>query len=178
MSNNCILPDIRLRAIEPEDLDILYKIENDEMLWDVGVNNIYYSRYILHEYIANAKGDIYTDRQARLIIENNIHDVVGIVDIVDFDPKHLRAEIGIVIQNKYRHMGYAKAAISHIIKYAKNVLHLHQLYAYVNSDNTTSIKMFDNAGFTQSAELKDWLYDGSKHHNAVIMQYFIKKNRI
>lgn len=178
MNNNDILPDIKLRAIEPEDLDILYKIENDELLWDVGISNVHYSRYILHEYIANTKGDIYTDKQARLIIENNDNNVVGIVDIVDFDPKNLRAEIGIVIQKCYRNMGYAQSAILHIIDYTKHVLHLHQLYAYINADNIGSIKIFSCTGFTQSAILKDWLYDGSKYHDAVIMQCFIKKNQI
>ena len=30
------LPAVRLRAIEPEDLDYLYKIENDRQLCGVG----------------------------------------------------------------------------------------------------------------------------------------------
>ena len=31
---------IRLRALEPEDLDILYAIENDADLWNVGITNV------------------------------------------------------------------------------------------------------------------------------------------
>ncbi len=27
------MKEVRLRAMEPEDLDLLYKIENDERLW-------------------------------------------------------------------------------------------------------------------------------------------------
>jgi len=173
MNENTDLPDIRLRAMEPEDLDTLYKIENDELLWGIGVSNVYYSRYILHEYIANSKNDIYIDRQVRLMIENTDNDIVGIIDIVDFDPKHLRAELGIIIQNKYRHKGYAKMAISKILIYARDVLHLHQLYAYVDIDNIYSFKMFKDIGFIPSAELKDWLYDGSRYHNTMIMQYFL-----
>ena len=53
---------IRLRAIEPEDLDVIYDIENDLELWTVGYTNAPYSRYILHDYIANATSDIYADR--------------------------------------------------------------------------------------------------------------------
>jgi len=30
---------VRLRAIEPEDLDLLYTIENDVSLWNVGTTN-------------------------------------------------------------------------------------------------------------------------------------------
>ena len=39
---------IRLRALEPEDLDELYQIENDRRLWDVGLTNVPYSRFALH----------------------------------------------------------------------------------------------------------------------------------
>ena len=35
---------VRLRAMEPEDLDALYRIENDRDVWDVGENNVPYSR--------------------------------------------------------------------------------------------------------------------------------------
>ena len=37
MSQN---PKIRLRALEPEDLDLLYRIENDVTLWNVGSSNV------------------------------------------------------------------------------------------------------------------------------------------
>ena len=105
-------PDIHLRAMEPEDLDMLYTIENDQQLWGVSATNVPYSRYTLHDYIANAAGDIYTDRQVRLIIENAEHDVIGILDLINFDPRHRRAEVGIVIQQPYRSQGYAQAALA------------------------------------------------------------------
>ena len=49
---------VRLRAMEPEDLDFLYAMENDKEVWDVGCTNVPYSRYVLHDYIANASNDI------------------------------------------------------------------------------------------------------------------------
>ena len=48
------MKEVRLRAMEPEDLDLLYKIENDERLWNVCTTNVPYSRYVLRDYIANA----------------------------------------------------------------------------------------------------------------------------
>ena len=71
------LPAVRFRAIEPEDLDVLYKIENDTSLWNVGVTNVPYSKYMLHEYIAGSSGDIYADKQVRMIISNDAGDIVG-----------------------------------------------------------------------------------------------------
>ena len=82
---------MRLRAIEPEDLDLLYQIENDQSLWKVGTTNVPYSRYTLHDYIASSSDDIYADRQVRMIVENDEGETVGIVDLVQFSPEHLRA---------------------------------------------------------------------------------------
>ena len=112
------LPLVKLRAIEPEDLDILYGIENDMSLWNDSITSVPYSRYMLYDYIANTRNDIYTDRQVRMMIENNKCEVVGIVDLINFDPKHLRAEIGIVIKRDFRNLGYAQSAINKIKEYS------------------------------------------------------------
>lgn len=173
MSNHQTLPKIILRAMEPEDLDVLYKIENDTSLWGVGVTNVPYSRYTLHDYIANSVGDIYTDKQVRLMIDNEQGQTVGIIDITDFDPRHRRAELGVVIQCQHRGKGYAKAAILEVIAYAREILHLHQLYLYVDTQNVISLEIFKKSGFTCSVELKDWLLKGENYKNAVLMQYFL-----
>ena len=55
--------NIRLRALEPEDLEWLYSVENDEELWQWGSSNVPYSRYTLKTYIAESRHDIYADGQ-------------------------------------------------------------------------------------------------------------------
>ena len=164
--------EVRLRAMEPEDLDLLYRIENDHRLWNVGTTNVPYSRYVLHDYIANASGDIYTDREVRFIIDNGVGETVGTIDITNFDAKNLRAEVGIVTLCEHRRHGYALSALLQITDYALRVLHLHQLYAVVNHDNEASLCLFKKAGFIETAQLKDWLYDGKNYHPAVLMQIF------
>ena len=57
-------PNIRLRALELEDLDFLYHIENDDRLWELGVSNVPYSRRVLLDYITSASADIYVDRKS------------------------------------------------------------------------------------------------------------------
>ena len=84
-------PNIRLRALELEDLDFLYQIENDDRLWELGVSNVPYSRRVLLDYITSASADIYVDNQVRLIVENEQNEQVGILDLTDFDPRHHRA---------------------------------------------------------------------------------------
>lgn len=93
--------EIYLRALEPEDLDFLYEMENDESLWEVGNTNVPYSRQVLLDYITTSSADIYADKQVRFIIENEMHERVGIIDLMNFDPRHLRAEVGIVVKKDY-----------------------------------------------------------------------------
>lgn len=165
--------DINIRAMEPEDLDALYSIENDQRLWGVSATNVPYSRYTLHDYIANSAGDIYTDRQVRLIIETADKDIVGILDLVNFDPRHLRAEVGIVIQEPYRCQGYALTALSRLKAYAQHVLHLHQLYAIVEASHIPAVRLFRKAGYEPSATLHDWLFDGTEYHDSLLLQLLL-----
>ena len=163
-------PKVFLRAIEPEDLDLLYLIENDMSLWNVSATNVPYSRYTLHDYIANTTGDIYADRQVRMMIENEEHDIVGIVDLVNFDPANRRAELGLIIEQPFRKSGYAQAAVAAICDYAVRVLHLTQIYAFIDADNTPCITLFRKLCWQESSRLYKWLYDGKDYHDAIVMQ--------
>jgi len=161
---------IRLRAIEPEDLDLLYRIENDTTLWNVSTSNVPYSRYLLHDYVAHATADIYTDRQARMMIDDEQGQTVGIADIVNFDPTNRRAEVGIIIIQPCRRQGYATAALLQLRDYAHRVLHLHQLYAYIDVRNEASLNLFQKVGFITAARMPQWLCDGDGYHDAWLVQ--------
>ena len=78
--------------MEPEDLELLYQIENNPALWKVGVTNVPYSRYLLRDYLARATGDIFTDRQVRLVVENEEGTAIGLIDMMNYEPQHHRAD--------------------------------------------------------------------------------------
>lgn len=59
---------IKLRAVEPEDLDLLYSWENETTLWIHGNTLAPYSKLVLRQYINDAlEMDIYQSKQLRLI---------------------------------------------------------------------------------------------------------------
>jgi diamine N-acetyltransferase len=164
---------LRLRAVEPEDLDFLYRIENDPKLWQVGITNVPYSKYTLTNYIVGNANDIYVDRQVRLVMENSEGRVIGMLDLTNFSPQHLRAEIGIVVVEPERNKGYGRQAIERAIAYSREVLHLHQLYAVVDTENPSSRHLFQTAGFQETGILRQWLLGDKKYHDAVMMQFFL-----
>jgi len=164
---------VKLRALEPEDLELLYQIENDRDLWDVGTANVPYSRFMLNDYIIKASGDIYTDKQVRLVVEDGQGSTIGLTDIFNFDPKHRRAEVGLVIKKALRGKGYGHAALSQLMTYARQYLLLHSAYAFVAVDNQASLTVFQQCGFRQVAVLDQWLYDGKAYHAAVMFQLLL-----
>lgn len=164
---------IKLRAIEPEDLDFLYTIENDIHLWNVGTTNVPYSRYTLHDYIATSSDDIYADKQLRLIIEDENKTTIGIADIMNFSPQHMRAETGIVIIDSERRKGYAEKALNALCDYSLRILHLHQLYGIIAVDNNAAIRLYEKSGFVPQLRLIEWLYDGKNYKDAMMLQRFL-----
>lgn len=100
---------------------------------------------------------MYADRQVRLMVDNCEGKTIGIVDITDYDPRHNRAEVGIIIIDEYRRQGYATEVLQAVKEYAKNVIHLHKLYAVIDTNNTAALNTFQKAGFNEECTLKDWL---------------------
>lgn len=162
---------ISLRALEPEDLEAFYRWENDSSLWCVGSAVEPYSRYILKEYIAYSNKTIYEKRQLRLIIMRNADGAtIGSIDLYDFDPHHLRAGVGVLIDKVYQRQGLAHEALSLLIDYAFGFLHMQQLYAYVPTANQASRCLLEKAQFAHCGTLRSWMRQGDEYADVEIMQ--------
>lgn len=162
---------IKLRAIEPEDLDFLHPIENNELFWEVSHTQTPFSRYVLKQYLENAHLDIYETKQLRLIIEE-ISDKkqVGMIDLFDFNPQHKRAGIGILIHPYFQNRGFASQALSLLINYSFTYLNLHQLYANITSDNNKSLELFKKHNFKEVGVKKDWILSNRKYKDEILFQ--------
>ena len=161
---------IRLTALEPEDLELLYTIENDVEMWSVSSINVPYSRFSIREYLLGQKNDIYSDKQLRLVIREE-DKAVGLIDMFDFSPENRRAEMGLAILKNERGKGYAEEAIRLLQEYCKETLALRQLYCIVPSDNKASMAMLKRTGFEETATLRDWLYSSKGWREAKMLTY-------
>jgi diamine N-acetyltransferase len=159
--------NIRLRAIEPADLDIIYEWENDPANWLISNTITPFSKHVLNRYIEHAHKDIHEARQLRLMIDlmdtsGVTKETIGTVDLFDFDPVHKRAGLGILIANQENRMkGFAYESLSILIQYSFETLHLHQLYCNISNDNQASLNLFKKRGFVEIGTKRDWLREGS-----------------
>jgi diamine N-acetyltransferase len=150
---------IRLRALEPEDLELLYNWENNLSYWVISNTVSPFSKYTLKRYVENSHKSIYETSQLRLMIDHIADKIsIGTIDIFDFDPYHKRAGLGILIANdEYRRKGYATMALTCLIEYCFKTLQLHQLYCNILANNPESIELFKKIGFAECGMKKEWV---------------------
>lgn len=169
---------VRLRALEMSDLDFLYEFENDNGLSDCTTHLMPLSRGAMKHFILKSlENDVFSLRQWRLVIEvcSSEHTFdksmsVGFVDLIDFEPAHRRAEVGIAILAPFRQKGIATQALQQFCYWASQQLSLLQLYAYVQTTNIASMHLFESVGFRLSATLESWFIKGGKAQNAHLYQ--------
>lgn len=166
--------NIFLRALEPSDLDFLYMVENEESLWEVSNTTAPFSYFVLKEYLENSYRDIYEVKQLRLVICKTENPTpIGFIDLYDFDPKHRRIGVGIVIfKDRDKQKGFASESLRLVCNYAFQHLNVHQIYAGITEDNTGSIKLFENAGFERNGLRRDWIFADGDFKAEYIYQLF------
>lgn len=151
--------DISLRALEPEDLELLYEWENNLSYWTISSTVAPFSKFTLKRYLKNSHKNIYETGQLRLMIDYIPDKItVGTIDIFDFDPFHKRAGLGILVANEdYRRKGLASMSLKCLIDYCFSTLQLHQVYCNILANNCESMDLFKKMGFAECGIKKDWV---------------------
>ncbi|MBO5686436.1 MAG: GNAT family N-acetyltransferase [Alistipes sp.] len=162
---------IRLRAVEPEDIDLMYRWENNSAVWRVSGTLVPFSRHTLQRFLDEQQYDLLQTRQQRLIIETHAGEAVGALDLFELDLLNSRAGIGILIHDtEQQGKGYATDAVATICRYAHEVLGLHQLWCQVGITNAASRALFTRCGFVEAGCLHDWLRTPDGWEDEVILQ--------
>ena len=167
---------VTLRALEPDDLDFLFQLENDAELWAASdVLPAPISRHALREYLRHATASLAEAGQMRLIINSEENLPVGTLDLYDYSALHQRAGVGISVVKSARRRGYAHAALAQLLSYARQQLHLHQVYCTIAADNRPSIRLFIRLGFRRVGVRRDWLRVNTPAGwvNAVELQFIL-----
>ena len=146
-----------IRAAEPQDAALIYQWENNQEIWRVSETYTPYSLYQIEQFLLG-NNDLFANRQMRFIIEKKEDNTeIGCIDVYDFDPIHLRAGIGILLQKEYRKLGFASEALKLMVEYCFDILMLKQIYCLIDVLNTDSQNLFKKIGFEQCGYRKEWI---------------------
>ena len=162
---------VYLRALEPEDLDFIYDVENHPDHWAMTDFTVPYSRFSIRQYLRNNQNDLFADKQLRLVIAlKGENTTIGIADLFNYQPLHAHAEVGILVRKEHRGRGYAREALGLLCDYAFGFLHLHQLAARVVTDNEVSLRLFRSCGFSECGVLRQWWRVDGAYKDVLVLQ--------
>jgi len=163
-------PKIYLRACEPEDLENLYRWENDPEIRFAGEQATPYSRHTLTEYLHSVH-DIYTQKQLRLMICLSDDDsAIGTVDLFDFDARNRCSGIGILLDKAHRQKGHATEALQIAMRYVREELGLQMLFCSMRAENSDSRRLFSKCGFVECGLRKNRFIRPDGFSDEILMQ--------
>ena len=137
--------NVLIRPLVQSDALLSWKWRNDSEVWQfTGTRPDQYITYqIEKEWIEKVLSDN-TSRRFAILADDQY---VGNIQLTNIE-EDKTAEYHIFIGNKsYWGKGIASLATNQIIRYAKTILNLEELYLRVNPDNVAAIKVYEKCNF-------------------------------
>jgi diamine N-acetyltransferase len=163
--------ELKLRPLEREDLKFVHELNNDANIMSYWFEEPYEAFVELQDLYDK---HIHDQGERRFILEKD-GDMLGLVELVEIDYIHRRAEFQIIIDPAYQGHGYAMVATNLAMNYAFSVLNMHKLYLIVDKENEKAIHIYKKVGFSIEGELKDEFFVDGSYHNAIRMCMFQKE---
>lgn len=113
---------------------------------------------------------IFVDGQLQLACVDDNQQVVGCIDLYNYDPINQRVEVGIVVEKSHRHQGVGASILQELDNFCTNHFHIHQLYCDVLESNTVSMALFRKAGYVQCGTFSQWVLTNAGYKNVVRFQ--------
>jgi len=168
--------EVKLRPLERIDLGFVHKLNINANIMSYWFEEPYESFVELQDQYDK---HIHDQGERRFIVESS-GEMVGLVELVEIDYIHRRAEFQIIIDPQHQGHGYATLATKLAMDYAFSVLNLYKLYLIVDKYNEKAIHIYTKLGFNFEGELIDEFFVDGEYHNAIRMclfqhQYFKKQ---
>ena len=157
--------EIWLRAVEPEDAEIMWEVENDSEQWAQNGMSAPFSHKNLMDYALTYNADPFQAGQIRLIVSLKMDNTtVGIADLYEISAIHRHACVGIYILPEFRSKGFGSQVLGLLEDYAFRLLNLRNLGAKIMSGNESSIRLFSQKNYKLRGSVPGWLIYGDKEY--------------
>lgn len=160
------LTDIRLRPLESSDLLFVHKLNNNDVIMRYWFEEPYEA---YDELVALYTRHIHDQYERRFIIEHISGQPAGLVELVEIDYIHRRAEFQIIIAPNFQGRGYAKSATRIAVNYAFRALNLHKVYLVVDQGNAAAVHIYEQCGFVTEGILREEFFSNGSYHDAYRM---------
>jgi RimJ/RimL family protein N-acetyltransferase len=163
-------PNIRLRAIEPEDQSFFHSFDEDSEA-SLYSSMIYFPRSQAGDrrWLEKAMLEDPENDEYRLTIELKGHGAIGGISTHACDKRMGTFRYGIAVGREYWGKGYAKEAIRILLRYFFEELRYQKVTVNVYAFNERSIKLHESLGFQHEGRLRRMIYTGGEFHDEIYM---------
>jgi diamine N-acetyltransferase len=112
------------------------------------------------------------DQSERRFIAERDGERVGLVELVEINHIHRRAEFQIIIAPGHQGKGYATLATNLAIDYAFSVLNLYKLSLIVDCENARAVHVYRKLGFQDEGCLRHEFFVGGEYRDVFRMAMF------
>lgn len=159
---------LRLRPLEREDLRFVHELDNNESVMHYWFEEPYEAFVELCDLYEK---HIHDQTERRFVVVHG-EDSVGLVELVEINHIHRRADFQIIISPQYQGKGFATQAVQLAMDYAFKILNLHKLSLVVDCQNERAINVYRKLGFKEEGLLKEEYFADGKYRDAYCMAIF------
>lgn len=160
--------NLKLRPLEREDLHFVHDLDNNETVMHYWFEEPYEAFVELCDLYDK---HIHDQSERRFIVESE-KAPVGLVELVEINHIHRRAEFQIIIAPDFQGRGYATHATALAMDYAFTVLNLHKLFLVVDCDNERALHVYQKLGFVEEGRLLQEFFANGEYRDVIRMAAF------
>lgn len=162
--------NFKLRPLEREDLYFVHQLDNNANVMRYWFEEPYET---FAELSAIYDEHIHDQRERRFVVEAH-GEKAGLVELVEIDQVHRRAEFQIIIAPEHEGKGLASLATEKAMEYGFRVLNLYKLYLIVDPENEKALHVYTKLGFKKEGELIHEFFINGAYRNVIRMCIFQK----
>lgn len=163
--------DIKLRALEKEDLPFIHQLNNNRTIMNYWFEEPYESFGELKDLYNE---HVHDNSERRFIAVNQNQESVGLVELIEIDYIHRNTEFSIIIAPEHQGNGHARSLIKLALDYAFNILNLHKVYLHVAQENEKALHLYKECGFIEEGRLVEEVFTNG-HYSNVLRMYILQK---
>jgi diamine N-acetyltransferase len=157
--------NIQLRPLEREDLRFVHLLDNNASVMRYWFEEPYAT---FDELTSLYDAHVHDQGERRFMVQHG-GDRAGLVELVEIDLIHRRAEFQIIVAPDQQGKGIAAHATRMALDHGFRVLNLHKIYLYVDKENAKAIHIYTKLGFRPEGELVDEFFSHGQYRSAIRM---------
>ncbi|WP_313303123.1 spermidine N1-acetyltransferase [Diaphorobacter sp.] len=160
-----MIDDIQLRPLERDDLRFVHSLNNNASV----MRYWFEEPFETFDELSSLYEQHIHDQSERRFVVTDGKERVGLVELVEIDLIHRRAEIQIIIDPGSQGRGLASQSMYMALEYGFKVLNLYKVYLYVDKSNDKAVHIYTKLGFRIEGELVDEFFAGGEYRTALRM---------